>query len=477
GGNGTEWDATHGSGGGGGGGNAKNVIGGAGGSYGAGGGGGDGAVAGGAGYQGIIVITYTPVVSTTIADGTNPSNATIGPGGAVTDLDAFTLAASAGTDTVTAATVTLGPTGAFNNIGQVDITNSGNTAQCTSITNPSSNSLSFTGCTIPVTTTVTAFKIRVTPKSASAMPAPPGASYATTGTVTAFTSTNAQAGTDTASATITIDNLSPADVTGASGTAGNGQVSFTWTNPSDSDYNSAVVLRSTSAVADTPVEGTIYSVGNTIGASTVACVVATPTASCTDTGVNNGTAYYYKIFTDDNFENYSTPGVVPTGSPFTPTAPAQTLTFSLGSNAINLGNLSSSSVVTGSHTMSLSTNASGGAVVTVSGSTLASGANTIAACATGCASSAGTQQFGINAVANTLPFVGASCSGTAPIAAAATNYNTTNTFRFVSGDTVVSSSGAINTTTCTISYITNISAITAAGSYSTALTYIITGNF
>jgi len=67
GGNGTEWDATHGSGGGGGGSGRENpaYIGGTGGRY--GGGGGSGFKSGGAngvGYQGIIVVTYTPTIDT-----------------------------------------------------------------------------------------------------------------------------------------------------------------------------------------------------------------------------------------------------------------------------------------------------------------------------------------------------------------------------------------------------------------------------
>lgn len=68
---GTEWDATHGSGGGGGAGyidgnNSLSGVGGAGGAYGAGGGGGGGdgissaSTSGGAGSQGLIVISYTP---------------------------------------------------------------------------------------------------------------------------------------------------------------------------------------------------------------------------------------------------------------------------------------------------------------------------------------------------------------------------------------------------------------------------------
>lgn len=61
GGNGTEWDASHGSGGGGGGGGAGGTNGGAGGNYGGGGGGSSTTTnTTGAGKQGIIVITYTP---------------------------------------------------------------------------------------------------------------------------------------------------------------------------------------------------------------------------------------------------------------------------------------------------------------------------------------------------------------------------------------------------------------------------------
>ncbi|MBI2450703.1 MAG: fibronectin type III domain-containing protein, partial [Candidatus Nealsonbacteria bacterium] len=78
-----------------------------------------------------------------------------------------------------------------------------------------------------------------------------------------------------------------------------------------------------SAVADTPVEGTTYIVGNTIGTATVACVVASPTSNCTDTGLTNGTAYHYKIFSRDINQNYAT-GVVPTGSPVTPAVPSDT---------------------------------------------------------------------------------------------------------------------------------------------------------
>ena len=197
--------------------------------------------------------------------------------------------------------------------------------------------------------------------------------------------------------------------------------------------------------------------------------------SLKDNGATASTAYCLRAVKSDGtvLDTYTVIPQITTAS----SAPAQTLTFSLGASSLALGTLSSSAVVSGSHTMSLSTNASSGMVVTYSGLTLTSGANTITACAAGCTSTTGTKQFGINAVANTTPTIGAACSGTNPIAAAATNYLTANSFRFVSGETIVSSTGSINSTTCTVSYMTNISAVTAAGSYTTTLTYVATATF
>ncbi len=60
---------------------------------------------------------------------------------------------------------------------------------------------------------------------------------------------------------------------------------------------------------------------------------------------------------------------------------------------------------------------------------------------------------------------------------AATGYSTSNNFKFVTGDTVASATGPTNSNTYTVSYIANIDGSTAAGSYSTVLTYIATANF
>lgn len=156
---------------------------------------------------------------------------------------------------------------------------------------------------------------------------------------------------------------------------------------------------------------------------------------------------------------------------------AQSMTFTLGATSVALGTLSSSAVTSGSHTVTLATNAASGLTLSYSGTTLTFGANTITAMSTAAASSIGTEQFGINAKDNATPNVGAECSGTTPIAAAATGYATVDNFKFVTGETIISSTAGINSTSCTISYIANILGSTEAGSYTTTLTYNATSNF
>ena len=155
----------------------------------------------------------------------------------------------------------------------------------------------------------------------------------------------------------------------------------------------------------------------------------------------------------------------------------ESITFSLSANSVAFGTLSVSTVTTGTHTFDLATNGTGGAVVTVSGNTLEDGANSVDAMSAAAASSVGTEQFGINLKDNATPDVGAECSGSAPIAAAATGYATVDNFKFVSGETVASAANAINTTTCTITYIANIAGTTDAGSYTTTLTYVASATF
>ena len=200
----------------------------------------------------------------------------------------------------------------------VEITDVAGTIVYGSVSNPSSDALTIALTTnIIATTTSTQYRIRVTPKSHAAMPAPPGTSYALTAHIDDWTGTNAKDGSDSGNTVITIDNRSPGNVTNATATAASTQVLLAWTNPADSDLGTIVVLRRAGAVVgDTPAEGVTYSVGNTVGSSTVACVTA-PALGCADVGLINGTDYHYKIFAKDIDGNYAT-GVVPNGSPATP---------------------------------------------------------------------------------------------------------------------------------------------------------------
>ncbi|MBI2591786.1 MAG: fibronectin type III domain-containing protein [Candidatus Brennerbacteria bacterium] len=148
------------------------------------------------------------------------------------------------------------------------------------------------------------------------MPAVPGSAFNVTSTITAFTGTNSQSGTDSGSATITIDNLSPANVTGATTTPGDTQITISWTNPGDSDFSNVVVIRATSLVTGVPTEGSSPAINDIIGNGIVRST--TTGTSLVDTGLTNGTAYFYRIFSKDTYGNYSATGVEVSGTPVAP---------------------------------------------------------------------------------------------------------------------------------------------------------------
>jgi len=262
---------------------------------------------GGAGKIGQVKLTYT--VYTILGNGASePSNQTIAPDAAITDLDNFTFQSSITTDTVTALVVSLNPAGAYNNIAQVDIADTSNAAKCTAVTGLTSNTVTFSTCTVPVSTTLTTYKIRITPKTHANMPAPSsGQSYATTGVVASYTSTNVQTGTDSGSATVTIDNASPAGTTGASATAGDGQVSVGWTPPGDGDFQQVYIYCKTSSMisGEAPAEGTDPSVDATACDGTARMKYKGTASPQTISSLTNGTAYYFRIYARDNNGNFT----------------------------------------------------------------------------------------------------------------------------------------------------------------------------
>jgi hypothetical protein len=139
--------------------------------------------------------------------------------------------------------------------------------------------------------------------------------------------------------------------------------------------------------------------------------------------------------------------------------------------------------------LAASTNAGAGYVITVNGPTLTSGSNTIVAMNSATTGVRGISQFGMNLKLNTTatsdPAVGAeiapTSNGTNFRGQALTGYNTADTFKFTTGDSIADSAsggaGGTDAQIYTISYIVNVSGGQAAGTYTTTLTYICTPTF
>lgn len=204
--------------------------------------------------------------------------------------------------------------------------------------------------------------------------------------------------------------------------------------------------------------------------------------SLVDNGADPDTTFCFRmVFNDD--EVLDTYDIYPEVT--TAANASQTLSMSISDNTIGFGTLSSSAAryatsdTTGSntdtgdaHTISVSTNASGGYVVIINGETLScencsNGATINAIGATPAASSIGTEQFGIRGVVN---------SGTGSVTSP---YNTSDfaldTASFP--DSFASGAGDAVTTEYGLRYLANISSTTDAGTYASTLTYTVTASF
>jgi hypothetical protein len=155
------------------------------------------------------------------------------------------------------------------------------------------------------------------------------------------------------------------------------------------------------------------------------------------------------------------------------------LSFSIISPTPSFGSFSPSTAATATATFSVSDYTSYGYVVQVAGNSLANGSHTITAMSTTGSSVTGTEQFGINLVANTSPAsVGANPDhGQFGFGNAATNYNTSNQYRYVSGETIAVGPKSSGVTIYTITYIVNVSSLTPGGQYSTNQVLVCTGTY
>lgn len=103
--------------------------------------------------------------------------------------------------------------------------------------------------------------------------------------------------------------------------------------------------------------------------------------------------------------------------------------------------------------------------------------HTLKTSSTPVASIMGTEMFGMNAVANSLPQVGADPvqipSEDTSFGQVTAAYGTPNLFKYVSGDTIATSQTESGRTDYTISMIVNVSNNTPAGHYSTDFAFIV----
>ena len=88
------------------------------------------------------------------------------------------------------------------------------------------------------------------------------------------------------------DTTAPAEVTSLKAVHGDSLVSLSWVNPADTDFKEVMIRCSDTAYPGDPADGYEVYVGTG------------PTAN--ESGLTNGTQYYYTIFTCDNSGNYST---------------------------------------------------------------------------------------------------------------------------------------------------------------------------
>lgn len=204
-------------------------------------------------------------------------------------------------------------------------------------------------------------------------------------------------------------------------------------------------------------------------------------ASVTNPSAANDTFYIRIVTFSDNA--WTTPidnGVVATSTAGQVTVSViidEKISFALASTTVSLTQPSTVTTGLGTSAMTISTNASSGYSINYNGPTLTSGANTIDAMTVAGPSVVNSRQFGINLMSNTTPTVGSSTTGSGSGLPAA-GYNVIDEFKFdTAGDVIATASAPTNNNTYTASYIVNTDGSTAAGAYSTILTYTATANF
>jgi hypothetical protein len=300
-----------------------------------------------------------------------------------------------------------------------------------------------------------------------------------------------------------------------------GSIQFQYCDAAAGTCNLPTGLVTTSAAMGTQTGATGFTMVNTTNGSpyitrTAASITAGTTVSYQLTGITNPspTNYSFYVRITSFTSTTATTGATDTGAVAASTATQIVLTgtmpesliFCTGgtitttagipdcstatSGAISFNQLfSPTAAATAKSQIAASTNSLSGYVITVNGATLTSGSTTIPALSSATVPAIGNSQFGMNLVANTTavstPAVGIavtpSPNGTTLKGQPMTGYDTPDTFKFVTGDSIANSAnggaGPTNSQIYTASYIVNVAGGQLAGTYTTTLTYICTSTF
>jgi len=145
----------------------------------------------------------------------------------------------------------------------------------------------------------------------------------------------------------------------------------------------------------------------------------------------------------------------------------------------NLGTIQSSSTSTATFSVKVRSYLSSGYGLYVDGSPPSQGEHTLKALSSDCpcTSQPGTEQFGINLVANTTPDMGTNPvqvpSGDYSFGTAEPNYDQSNLFMYNNGDEVANSLTSTGETDFTLSMIINISNATPGGQYTQQFSAVV----
>lgn len=161
------------------------------------------------------------------------------------------------------------------------------------------------------------------------------------------------------------------------------------------------------------------------------------------------------------------------------TSPDPWLSFNVTTTSADFGTFSPTTTATATATFSVLNHTSYGYLVQIIGTPPTNDGHAINAMASTDQSNPGSEQFGINLVANTAPisFGANPDNGQFGSGVAGANYNNANYYRYVSGETIASAPKSSGITNYTISLIVNVAPLTPGGIYTSQQTLIVTGTY